>query len=382
MKCERCGYENYDESHYCKRCWAELASFDGEGLRDRNRNRNRNNYPPTYNYRKNLYDGDNKYIKGLYDIDSNNNYTDANRQYSSDDSTQYSSDVQHNFNVNTNTNSQNAGYEEPMSKITDSYYDEKRVPSYISQTYINNDRYGNSISANRYGTSSNTVFYTDETRERANRSVNNFIMAMKIVPVVLFVVITLVFSLYRTSLDFYSGNPKEVEETVEATQPTIPEAKLGYSTYSIIDTDTEGVEVLYHPPKGYDFIGSGSYSCAVFESDIYENTVSLTTMFFKDNIEEEIDYYESMGERDGTEVAVNVTDTEVGKIVEIKVANEGKGINYQIYMPVDKERYIYISMTNVPFDYEEDAKTILSLLVEDLEISYFPVEEKTEAPTE
>ncbi|MEE0061314.1 MAG: hypothetical protein UE295_10850, partial [Acutalibacteraceae bacterium] len=110
MKCERCGYENFSESHYCRKCWAELHKLDGEGGdSELSRYKNRGNYQPSYNCKKDLYDGNNRYIRGLYNLDTNNNYTGANSQYSS------AQNVPYNNGVNNNQQSQTRQYPETAS---------------------------------------------------------------------------------------------------------------------------------------------------------------------------------------------------------------------------------------------------------------------------
>ncbi len=370
MKCERCGAENDGENYFCRQCWAELEkSDDDESSFDISKYKKASSYQRTYSNSSNVYDGNNKYINGLYNTDNNNytsnNYADNNRRYSAQNNTRYN-------NYNTQYNS-NGDYKYPTEKSTYNYYTEESLPAYKTNVYRN--------SSNNSNNSNNTVCCTDEERQRIGRSVDMFIVLSMVVPVAILLIIGSLIAVEDVGVNLSGENSQTIEDTVQATQPTIPKAELGYSQHTITDFDGENIKATYHPPKGYDFVDYGMDSYAVFESDIYGKVVSLKTMFFSGDIQEEIDYYKSLEERNGTTVEIDVTDIELGETTLIKVATNGKGINYQIYAKADDEYYFYISMTNVPFEYSDEAEKLIEMLVNDTEISYVK-EDKAEKTTE
>ncbi|MEE0264603.1 MAG: hypothetical protein UD936_03155 [Acutalibacteraceae bacterium] len=504
MKCERCGYENFAESHYCKKCWAELNKSGAEGSDyELSRYRSRSNYQPGYQVKKDVYDGNNRYLKGLYNSDTDNNsnthrrYSDnnttrynnityLNRQYSSSGNTQYGNNSAYGsggYSITDNSQYDNNAYGSGDYLTTDnSQYDNNAYGSgdylstdnsqydnnaYSSSDYsatdnsqYDNNAYGSSdYSAtdnsqdnnNAYGSSdysatdnsaytdsqysspeseqydgglpfsiyngyhnsqynSNTFhgsmtdvyntqssvynsesaynkykktpYYTDETREQANRRIKNIISFAGIIPVVIYL---LFYVMLETDVSYRKPDVIDNDTVIQATQPTIPVAELGNSLETIKTTEgNSSFKAMYHPPEGYSFADSIVESHASYECDIYDKTVSLTTMFVNDDVQKEVDYYKKLAEREGTTVAMGTFDADAGKVTEILVATQGKGINYQVYIEAEVGCTVYISMTNVPLVYQEDAEKLMDLLIDDIEISpvALPVEEITDTPTE
>ncbi|MEE0060660.1 MAG: hypothetical protein UE295_07530, partial [Acutalibacteraceae bacterium] len=379
----------YDNNGYSEDNFSatDSTSYDNSTYNDRQ-------YPETAStqYDNNGYSEDNF---SATDNTSYDNSTYNDRQYPETASTQYnnnhySTPATLSYNKYNDKQDDNMKGDLPFSIYNG--YNNSRYSTKAYQAAKAQRNYNYTDSSTAYGEQSvynkykKTPYYTDETRERANRSINNFIMVVRLIPILVFAIIYLVVSLYDTGMivDKKRSNI-EASTAVQATQPVIPTAELSGSLNTIINEDGKPFAVSYHPPEEYTFLDNGLDSYALFESNICGKTVSLTTIFFNGNFEEELDYYKKLGERSGTTVEINTYDKDLGNVTDIKISTNGKGISRQLFIEVEKECVVYVSMTNIPFEYADEAEKLIELLVEDMWVTYpeeVTTEEVTEAPTE